>query len=83
MSIKRKKRELTPIEKQVEDIMKRRENFAIIVAFSQLATELQKTDKMIREMEESPEKALSKLRQDEAWQLLLGKDMFGCITYEA
>ena len=84
MTIKKiKKRELTPIEKQVQDIVKRRENFAITVAFSELALELQKTDKMIKEMEESPEKKLSKIKQDEAWELLLGKDMFGCITIEA
>ncbi len=84
MTIKKiKKRELTPIEKQVQDIIKRRENFAITVAFSELALELQKTDKMIKEMEESPEKKLSKIKQEEAWELLLGKDMFGCITIEA
>ena len=84
MTIKKiRKRELTPIEKQVQDIIKRRENFAIMVAFSELALELQKTDKMIKEMEESPEKKLSKIKQDEAWELLLGKDMFGCITIEA
>ena len=84
MTIKKiKKRELTPIEKQVQDIIKRRENFAITVAFSELALELQKTDKMIKEVEESPEKKLSKIKQEEAWELLLGKDMFGCITIEA
>ncbi len=84
MTIKKiRKRELTPIEKQVQDIIKRRENFAIMVAFSELALELEKTDKMIKEMEESPEKKLSKIKQDEAWELLLGKDMFGCITIEA
>ena len=75
-------RELTPIEKQVQQIIKRREQFAILVAFSELALELEKTDKMIQDMNESPEKIISKARQEEAWELLLGKDMFGCITIE-
>ena len=75
-------RELTPIEKQVQQIIKRREQFAVLVAFSELALELEKTDKMIQDMDESPEKIISKARQEEAWELLLGKDMFGCITIE-
>ena len=84
MTKKRKiTRELTPIEKQVQEIIKKREHFAILVAFSQLALELEKTDKMIRDMADSPEKIVSKARQEEAWELLLGKDMFGCITIEA
>ncbi len=84
MTKKRKiARELTPIEKQVQEIIKKREHFAILVAFSQLALELEKTDKMIRDMNDSPEKIASKAQQEEAWELLLGKDMFGCITIEA
>jgi len=83
MTKKRKiTRELTPIEKQVQQIIKRREQFAILVAFSELALELEKTDKMIQDMDESPEKIISKAQQEEAWELLLGKDMFGCITIE-
>ena len=77
------RRELTPIEKQVQKIIERRENFAILVAFSQLALELEKTDNMIKEMDESPEKAVSRKKQEEAWELLLGKDMFGAIAIEA
>ena len=80
---KRIQRELTPIEKQVQAIIKRRENFALLVAFSELAFDLEKTDKMIQEMEESPEKAASRKKQEEAWELLMGKDMFGNISYEA
>lgn len=80
---KQNRRELTPIEKQVQEIMKQRENFAIVVAFSQLASELEKTDKLIQEMEESPEKSVSRTKQEEAWELLLGKDMFGMIAIEA
>tara|TARA_B100001113_G_scaffold347516_1_gene340018 strand:+ start:4782 stop:5036 length:255 start_codon:yes stop_codon:yes gene_type:complete len=79
----RTQRELTPIEKQVQDIVKRRQDFALLVAFSDLALELEKTDKMIQEMEESPEKAASRKKQEEAWELLLGKDMFGNIASEA
>ena len=79
---KKIRRELTPIEKQVQKIIERRENFAILVAFSELALELEKTDKMIKEMEDSPEKIVSQIKQEEAWELLLGKDMFGCITIE-
>ena len=77
------RRELTPIEKQVEAIIRKRENFAILVAFSQLALELEKTDNLIKEMDESPEKDVSRKKQEEAWELLLGKDMFGAIAIEA
>tara|TARA_A100000164_G_C21744095_1_gene693747 strand:- start:230 stop:484 length:255 start_codon:yes stop_codon:yes gene_type:complete len=77
------RREPTPIEKQVQEIIKRRENFAILVAFSQLALELEKTDNLIKEMDESPEKDVSRKKQEEAWELLLGKDMFGAIAIEA
>ena len=80
---KKYQRELTPIEKEVYEIRKRRETFAIIVAFSELALELEKTDKMIREMDECPEKSVSHLKQEEAWKLLLSKDMFGSIAIEA
>ena len=83
MTKKKHARELTPIEEQVYEIRKRRETFAIIVAFSELALELEKTDKMIREMEESPEKSISRSQQEEAWRLLLAKDMFGEIAVEA
>ncbi len=84
MTTKKKfRRELTPIEKQVQGIIERRENFAITVAFSQLAMELEKTDNLIKAMEDSPEKTISEAKQQEAWELLLGKDMFGCITTEA
>ena len=79
---KKFKRELTPIEKQVQEIIQRRENFSITVAFSQLALELEKTDKMIEAMEDSSEKTLCEIKQKEAWELLLGEDMFGCITIE-
>jgi len=82
MTIKKIRRELTPIEKQVQKIIERRENFAILVAFSELVSELERTDKMIKSMDESPEKEISKIKQEEAWELLLGKDMFGCITIE-
>tara|TARA_Y100001937_G_C6935390_1_gene247879 strand:+ start:119 stop:373 length:255 start_codon:yes stop_codon:yes gene_type:complete len=83
MTKKRKStRELTPIEKQVQKIIERREYFAILMAFSQLALELEKTDKMIAEMEDSPEKLISIKKQEEAWQLLLGKEMFGHIAME-
>ena len=84
MSKKRRtQRELTPIEKQVEEIIKRREDFTLLVAFSELALELQKTDKMIQEMDDSPEKLASLKKQEEAWELLMGKDMFGKIASEA
>ena len=82
MTIKKIRRELTPIEKQVQKIIEKRQNFAILVAFSELVSELEKTDKMIKSMDESPEKEISRIKQEEAWELLLGKDMFGCITIE-
>ena len=50
---------------------------------AKLALDLEKTDKMIQEMEESPEKAASRKKLEEAWELLMGKDMFGNIAYEA
>ncbi len=80
---KRREREPTPIEKQVREIAKRRERFAIIVAFSELALELEKTDQMIEDMDDSPEKTVSTIQQEEAWKLLLGGDMFGNIVIEA
>jgi len=80
---KRREREATPIEKQVREIIKRRERFAIIIAFSELALELEKSDQMIEDMDESPEKTISRFKQEEAWKLLLGKDMFGNIAIEA
>ena len=75
-------RELTPIEKQVQAIMQRRQDFALQIAFSELALELEKTDKLIEQMDESPEKALSRKKQEEAWEILMGKDMFGHIMLE-
>ena len=80
---KKTQRELTPIEKQVQAIMERRATFAILVAFSELALDLEKTDKLIEAMEESPEKTVSRIKQEEAWEILLGKDMFGHIAIEA
>ena len=44
-------RELTPIEKQVQAIMQRRQDFALQIAFSELALELEKTDKLIEQMD--------------------------------
>ena len=77
------KKFLTPIDKQVLKIMESRERFTLMVVFNDLVKELKETDKTIEEMPEGSEKEYMKKAQEEAWALLLSKNMCDSIIYEA
>lgn len=77
------KKFLTPIDKQVLKIMESRERFTLMVVFNDLVKELKETDKTIEEMPEGSDKESMKKVQEEAWALLLSKNMCDSIIYEA
>ena len=77
------KKFLTPIDKQVMKIVEARERFSLMIVFNDLVEELMETDKTIEEMPEGKEKEYMKKAQQEAWDLLLSKNMCDSIMYEA
>ena len=75
-------RKLTPIEEQAKQIYEARESFIMLSAFSELVEELCKTDKLIEAMPEGSAKEEQKIKQEEAWDLVMSKELCGKIIIE-
>ena len=71
-----------PLQKEVESIVKAKQEFVVRMTFSQLVEELVKLDKIIDRMEEGHNKELAKKEQEQSWAILFNDKMFGSIITE-
>ena len=71
-----------PLQKEVNRILKAKQEFVVRMTFTQLVEELIKLDKIVDRMEQGYNKELAKKEQEQSWTLLFDNKMFGSIVTE-